>query len=53
MVAAARYADQYDGFLVGDPGFRLPLAAIANMKGAQTYNALATTPRPASHGKLE
>ena len=30
MVAAARYADQYDGFLVGNPGFRLPLAAIAN-----------------------
>ena len=44
MVAAARYADQYDGFLVGDPGFRLPLAAIANIKGAQTYNSLATTP---------
>ena len=44
MVAASRYADQYDGFLVGDPGFRLPLAAIANMAGAQKYNALATTP---------
>jgi feruloyl esterase len=40
MVAAARSADQYDGFLVGDPGFRLPLAAIANIKGAQTYAAL-------------
>jgi feruloyl esterase len=44
MVAAARYADQYDGFLVGDPGFRLPLAAIANIAGAKTYAALATTP---------
>jgi pimeloyl-ACP methyl ester carboxylesterase len=44
MVAAARYADQYDGFLVGDPGFRLPLAAIANIAGAQTYASLATTP---------
>ena len=44
MVAAARYADQYDGFLVGDPGFRLPLAAIANIFGAQKYAALATTP---------
>ena len=44
MVAAARYADQYDGFLVGDPGYRLPLAAIANMAGAQKYSALATTP---------
>jgi pimeloyl-ACP methyl ester carboxylesterase len=44
MVAAARYADQYDGFLVGNPGFRLPLAAIANIKGAQTYAPLASTP---------
>jgi feruloyl esterase len=44
MVAAARYADQYDGYLVGDPGFRLPLAAIANIAGAQKYNSVATTP---------
>jgi poly(3-hydroxybutyrate) depolymerase len=44
MVAAARYADQYDGFLVGNPGYRLPLAAIANVAGARTYAALATTP---------
>jgi feruloyl esterase len=44
MVAAARYADQYDGFLVGNPGFRLPLAAIANIAGAKTYASLATTP---------
>ncbi len=44
MVAASRYAEQYDGYLIGDPGFRLPLAAIANIAGAQKYNALATTP---------
>ena len=44
MVAAARAADQYDGFLVGNPGFRLPLAAIANIAGAQAYNTLASTP---------
>lgn len=44
MVAASRYADQYDGFLVGDPGFRLPLAAIANIAGAKTYASLASTP---------
>ena len=42
--AAARYADQYDGYLVGNPGYRLPLAAIANMAGAQKYAALATNP---------
>jgi feruloyl esterase len=50
MVAAARYADQYDGFLVGDPGFRLPLAAIANIAGGQAYNALASTPGDPSTG---
>ena len=44
MVAAARYADQYDGYLAGDPGLRLPLAAIANIAGGKTYAALASTP---------
>jgi len=43
MVAAARLPEQYDGFLVGDPGFNLPKAAIANIAGAQAYNTLATT----------
>ena len=43
MVAASRYADQYDGFLAGDPGFRLPLAAIANIAGAKTYASLASS----------
>jgi feruloyl esterase len=37
MVAAARYADQYDGFLVGSPGFDLPKAAVASIYGAQQY----------------
>ncbi|MCG2591553.1 tannase/feruloyl esterase family alpha/beta hydrolase [Ramlibacter sp. XY19] len=50
MVAASRYADQYDGYLVGDPGFRLPLAAIANIAGAQAYNAVATTPGDLNSG---
>ena len=44
MVAAARFADQYDGFLAGNPGFRLPLAAIANIAGAKAYAALASVP---------
>jgi feruloyl esterase len=44
MVAAARYGEQFDGYLVGNPGFRLPLAAIANIAGGQAYAALATTP---------
>lgn len=44
MVAASRYAEQYDGIIAGNPGTRLPLAAIANIAGAQGYAALATTP---------
>ena len=37
MVAASRYADQYDGFLAGDPGFNLPKAAVAQLYGVQQY----------------
>src|SRR5262249_9985993 len=29
LVAAARYPEDYDGFLAGSPGFHLPLAALA------------------------
>jgi len=50
MVAASRYADQYDGFLVGNPGFNLPKAAIANIAGARIYNALSTTAGDLSTG---
>ena len=50
MVAAAREPDQYDGYLVGDPGFRLPLAAIANIAAAQGYASVATTPGDISTG---
>jgi pimeloyl-ACP methyl ester carboxylesterase len=41
MVAAARYADQYDGYLVGAPGFNLPTAAVASIYGGQQYASLA------------
>ena len=37
MVAASRYADMYDGFLAGAPGFNLPQAAVAQLWGAQQY----------------
>ena len=50
LVAASRYADQYDGFLAGDPGYRLPLAALANTASYQTYLSLATNPADASTG---
>jgi hypothetical protein len=41
MVAAARYSDEYDGYLVGSPGFHLPNAAVASIYGAQQYAPLA------------
>lgn len=44
MVAAARYADQYDGFLAISPGFNLPQAAVAQLWGAQQWAQVATTP---------
>ena len=50
MVAASRQPDEYDGYLVGDPGFRLPLAAIANMAAAQGYASVATNPADISTG---
>ena len=37
MVAASRYADEYDGFLAGAPGFNLPKAAVAQLWGVQQY----------------
>jgi len=41
MVAAARYTDEYDGYLVGSPGFNLPKAAVANIYGGQQYKPFA------------
>lgn len=42
MVAAARYGDQYDGILAGNPGFHLPKAATAQLWKAQQYAAVST-----------
>ena len=50
FVAMTRMADQYDGYLAGAPGYRLPLAAIANMFGAQRYATVATDPADLSTG---
>lgn len=41
MVAAARVGDQYDGYLVGAPGYRLPRAALAQIWGAQQWSRIA------------
>lgn len=43
MVAAARYADEYNGFLAVAPGFDLPQAAVSQVWGAQQWNTVATT----------
>ena len=42
MVAAARFADQYDGFLANSPGFNLPIAAAAQLFTAQQFRRVAT-----------
>jgi feruloyl esterase len=44
FVAMTRMPEQYDGYLAGAPGFRLPLAAIANQFGAKQYATVATKP---------
>lgn len=44
LVAASRYADQFDGFLAGDPGMHLPNAALAQLYGAQQFSKVATAP---------
>jgi pimeloyl-ACP methyl ester carboxylesterase len=41
MVAASRYADQYDGILSGAPGFNLPKAAVTQMWDGQALAAAA------------
>jgi feruloyl esterase len=49
MVAASRFADQYDGYLVGAPGYRLPQAALAQVWGSAQWKDLSPeTPLAAS-----
>lgn len=44
MVTAARMPEQYDGYLVGAPGFNLPKAATANIYKGQRYAMVASSP---------
>lgn len=53
MVAAARYASEYDGFLATSPGFNLPKAAVAQLWGAQQWNKVATGTGTAPNFDLE
>ena len=53
MVAAARYANDYDGFLAISPGFNLPKAAVAQLWGAQQWAQVATSTGTAPNFDLE
>ncbi|GGM18937.1 tannase/feruloyl esterase family alpha/beta hydrolase [Pseudomonas asuensis] len=48
FVAMNRLASEYDGFLAGAPGYRLPLSAVASIFGAQQYAKVATDPNDLS-----
>jgi Tannase and feruloyl esterase len=49
MVAASRYGNEYDGYLVGAPGYRLPNAALAQLWAAPKWNELATPGATVNH----
>jgi Tannase and feruloyl esterase len=49
MVAMSRFGEQYDGYLIGAPGYRLPNAAVAQLWGAQQWQPLATPGATAPH----
>ncbi len=49
LVAASRLGDQYDGYLIGAPGYRLPNAALAQLWGAQRWLPLATPGATVKH----
>lgn len=49
MVAAARFADDYDGILAGAPGFNLPKAVVAEMWDSQKLMSIAKTTDPVTN----
>ena len=53
MVAAARFASQYDGILAGNPGFNLPKAAVAQLYGVQQYAKVTTANTAAGKPDLQ
>lgn len=53
MVAAARYPNDYDGYLATSPGFNLPKAAVAQLYGAQQWRKVATGTGTAPNFDLE
>jgi feruloyl esterase len=53
MVAAARDHGGYDGIAVTTPGYNLPLAAVAQVWGAQRFATVARTRKPDGVPDLE
>jgi Tannase and feruloyl esterase len=49
LVAASRYQTEYDGFLVGAPGYRLPNAALQQLWALPAWLALATPNATMTH----
>jgi hypothetical protein len=49
LVAASRQGEQYDGYLIGAPGYRLPNAALAQLWGAQRWTPLAAPGATVKH----
>ena len=49
LVAASRYQNEYDGFLVGAPGYRLPNAALQQLWALPAWKALATPDATVNH----
>lgn len=46
MVAATRFPEMYDGYLVGDPGIDLPQAATTQLYGVQQFETLIAADTP-------
>lgn len=49
LVAASRYSEQYDGYLVGAPGYRLPNAALQQLWALPAWQALAAKEATINH----
>jgi feruloyl esterase len=49
LVAASRYSEQFDGYLAGAPGYRLPNAALAQLWGSAKWNSLAPAGPTVNH----
>ena len=49
MIASEQWGDMFDGIVAGDPGFRLPHAAIAEVWASQQFANAAQAVVPGSN----